>query len=121
VRRDLLRWQLDGYPEFHRNRTNLWIHIVAVPAFLTCLGSLVVNLCLMRWPWAAGSLVGMVVAFGAQGAGHGREATPAIPFDGPADAVTRIFAEQLVTFPRFVLGGGFRAALRQGDLPRSAR
>jgi len=33
-----------------------------------------------------------------------------IRFDGPADAGSRILAEQLITFPRFALAGGFAAA-----------
>jgi hypothetical protein len=115
VRPDLLRWQLDGYPEFHRNKTNLWLHIFAVPAFVAAFVSLVVDLCTMRWVGAGASLVGMIIAFGLQGIGHKREATPSIPFDGPGDAVTRIFAEQLVTFPRFLLSGAFTAALRAKD------
>lgn len=112
MRNDLLRWQLDGYPEFHRDRTNLLLHIVAVPAFVGSFFSLVAQLATMRWAGAAGSAVGMIVAFGLQGIGHKREAAPPIPFAGPADAVTRIFAEQLVTFWRFVFSGGWLAALR---------
>jgi hypothetical protein len=112
VRPDLLQWQREGYPEFHRDPVNLWLHIVAVPAFVAALVSLVVALCRMQWIAAAGAFVGMVVAFAVQGVGHKREQTPSIPFDGPADALTRIFAEQLVTFPRFLFSGGWLAALR---------
>jgi hypothetical protein len=47
-----------------------------------------------------------------QGIGHKREAAPPIAFEGPIDVVTRIFVEQFVTFPRFVLTGGWWRALR---------
>jgi hypothetical protein len=112
VRPDLLRWQREGYPEFHRDPVNLWIHIVAVPAFVAALVSLVVALCKMQWIVAGAALVGMVASFALQGVGHKREQTPSVPFDGPSDAFSRIFAEQLVTFPRFLFSGEWLAALR---------
>ena len=34
------------------------------------------------------------------------------PFTSPANAVARIFCEQWITFPRFVLSGGWYRALR---------
>jgi hypothetical protein len=40
------------------------------------------------------------------------EANPAVPFSGPGNALSRIFGEQFVTFPRFVLSGGWARALR---------
>jgi hypothetical protein len=112
VRPDLLTWQWEGYPRFHRNRINLSIHILAVPWFVASAAALVAGLATMHWGIAAFALVTLVLAFFAQGIGHRREETPAIPFDGPVDAVTRIAAEQFVTFPRFVLTGGWSAALR---------
>jgi hypothetical protein len=36
-----------------------------------------------------------------------------VPFAGPVDVVSRIFAEQLITFPRFVLSGQFARAWRE--------
>ncbi len=47
------------------------------------------------------------LALAAQGRGHRLETTPPIPFRSPLDAVARLIVEQLVTFPRFVLSGGF--------------
>ena len=47
-----------------------------------------------------------------QGRGHRRE-RPA-PFAGALDMILRIFAEQLITFPRFVLSGEFARAWRRG-------
>jgi hypothetical protein len=57
-------------------------------------------------------LVGMVGAMAAQGRGHKLETTAPVPFRGPLDVVSRIFVEQWVTFPRFVLSGGLARAWR---------
>ena len=53
----------------------------------------------------ASALVVVVLGFALQGIGHKREAEQPVPFEGPADFVARIFTEQFVTFPRFVLTG----------------
>jgi hypothetical protein len=108
----LLRWQWEGYPRVHRSRGNLLIHIVAVPLFeLGSLG-LVTAPFLRSWPLGAGSLGAMVAAMAAQGRGHAQEQVPPEPFTGPANALSRIFLEQWITFPRFVLSGKWLRALR---------
>jgi uncharacterized membrane protein YGL010W len=112
VRPHLLSWQWEGYPRFHRDRTNLAIHIVAVPSLIASAIVLAASVATMRWIVAAGSLFILVVAFLVQGMGHGREATPAIAFTGLTDAVSRILAEQFITFPRFVITGAWSAAFR---------
>jgi hypothetical protein len=53
------------------------------------------------------------LAMALQGRGHRRESTPPAPFSGLPDVIFRIFAEQLITFPRFVLSGEFARAWRQ--------
>lgn len=88
------------------------IHIVAVPAFEVAVIGLVWSLAHAAWMQAGLALVLAIAAFGAQGIGHKHEAEPPIPFDGPGDAVSRILAEQFITFPRFVLSGGWFRALR---------
>ena len=116
MRAHLLRWQREGYPDFHQNRTNLLLHIVSVPLFISATLSVAFNLATMQWIAAAGSFVTMIVAFALQAIGHKREKNPAIPFEGVGDVVTRIFAEQFVTFPRFFFSGAFFTALR-GNAP----
>ncbi len=72
--------------------------------------------------WRLGGLdiVGMVTSIALQGVGHRHEPVPPEPFRGPLDAVARILCEQWVTFPRFVLSGGwFRAWRREGAGVRS--
>jgi hypothetical protein len=113
MRPHLVRWQWEGYPTFHTTKLNLAIHIIAVPAFVANLVALLFALATMHWISALESLLGMVVSFAVQGFGHKREPQPAIPFDGPVDAISRIFVEQLITFPRFVFSGRWLAALKK--------
>jgi hypothetical protein len=55
----------------------------------------------------------MVVSLALQGRGHRQEQVPPEPFTSPANAISRLLLEQWVTFPRFVLSGGWLRALRQ--------
>lgn len=110
---ELLRWQWDGYPRYHLSRGNLLLHIVAVPFFLISNVGLLVGLLRGSFVLAALGLGGMAASMAVQGAGHKTEPTPPAPFTGPANALARILLEQWVTFPRFVLTGGWARALRQ--------
>jgi uncharacterized membrane protein YGL010W len=116
-RRRCPSWQWEGYPQFHRDRANLAIHLVAVPSFIASAVLLAACLATMHWVVAGVSVLTLAVAFFVQGIGHGREVTPAIPFADLTDAVTRILAEQFITFPRFVIRGAWRAAFRNA-VPR---
>ncbi len=108
----LARWQWDGYHRFHRSRANLLLHIVAVPLFLCGNVGLVSALARGAWLVALGALASMAVSVALQGRGHRTEDNPPEPFTSPFNAVGRIFLEQWVSFPRFVLTGGFARALR---------
>lgn len=105
----LLAWQWDLYGPGHSKRSNLLIHILAVPVFQ--IGTLV-----LLSSVAFGILFGLVGvllmtgAMAAQGKGHAGEAQAPVPFRGPGDVLARIFAEQWITFPRYVLSGGFAKA-----------
>ena len=113
----LLRWQWAGYPKYHQSRPNLLIHIVAVPLFLfgtVALGGAIVRLSLSLLAVGVGCIV---VAVALQGRGHRSEPVPPEPFSGPLNFVSRLFFEQWVTFPRFVLSGGWLAALRKAREP----
>ena len=109
---ELTAWQWNTYPANHRNRANLLTHIVAVPLFLA--GNIGVIVAVTRASVVIGvtSLVVMVLAMALQGRGHALERVPPKPFTGAANALARIFLEQWVTFPRFVLTGGWYRALR---------
>ena len=103
----LIAWQWRGYSRNHRDRVNLLLHIVAVPAFVAGILATASLLLQGAVPGAAVALVFAVAAFAVQGIGHKREAQPPEPFDGPGDFVARVFAEQFITFPRFVLSGNW--------------
>jgi hypothetical protein len=111
ARTKLLEWQWAIYPDGHRNRTNLWIHLFTVPVFMA--GTIAaVTSPFTGVAGAAGGVLAMAIAMAAQGRGHKQEASPPAPFRGPLDVIARIFAEQWITFPRFVLSGGVRRTLR---------
>jgi phage terminase small subunit len=117
IRKRLLNWQWSDYAAKHRNRVNLLLHIVTVPLFQV--GTLILLGAVMTVSGAA-VVVGVVCMVGAlavQGRGHKLEAEMPTPFDGAADFVSRFFAEQWVTFPRFVLSGGWLQNLRAGSGP----
>lgn len=101
-----------GYLRYHAARTNLLLHIVAVPAFLLANLGLLLSPLLLSWPLALGCGVTMGIAMAIQGHGHGQEQHPAEPFTGVGNAISRILLEQWVTFPRFVLSGGWWQAFR---------
>jgi hypothetical protein len=110
---ELIRWQWEGYPRYHGARRNLFLHVFVVPIFLLGNTAIVVAAFQRSWALALGGAVVMVASIGIQGRGHRQEPTPPEPFTGPLNAVARIFCEQWVTFPRFVLSGGWLRALRQ--------
>ena len=106
----LLDWQWRAYPNGHRDRRNLVIHALTVPLF--CAGNLAVLLTPAIGILGLFGALAMVIAVALQGRGHRRERVAPLPFRGPLDVVVRLFVEQWVTFPRFVLSGRFAAAWR---------
>ena len=115
VRPRLLEWQWSDYSVKHRSRANLLLHIVSVPLFQV--GTVILAYAVMRYAAATAALGAacIIVALVAQGRGHRLEPETPTPFDGPVDFVSRFFAEQWVTFPRFVLSGGWSRNLRDAD------
>jgi hypothetical protein len=100
------------YPKFHRNRVNLLIHLVAVPLFVASVfgalwcafqGHLFLSVAL---------LIGSAISLASQRYGHKLEETPPIPFSGPGNYIRRILVEQFLSFPRFLISGGWFAAFR---------
>jgi uncharacterized membrane protein YGL010W len=108
----LIAWQQRLYDRSHRSRKNLMIHVVAVPAFMLGSLTLVAGWAAAWWLPLVG-LATMALAMAVQKVGHGLEAEPFVPFDGPGDALARIFVEQWITFPRYLASGGFARAWRQ--------
>jgi hypothetical protein len=101
IRKNLLNWQLSGYPANHQNKTNLTIHLFTVP--LVWLGILMIPAALF-----SGNLMLLITtplllitALAAQGFGHKQEEKAPEPFLSPMDFVSRFLAEQLITYPRW--------------------
>ena len=107
----LLAWQWALYAEGHRDRRNLLVHLLTVPVFELGTLGLVAAPFVTGWLAAAG-VAAMAGAMACQGRTHRLEAVPPKPFHGPLDVLARIFAEQWLTFPRFVLSGAFGRAWR---------
>lgn len=118
IRGNLLAWQWADYAAKHRSRANLVIHIVAVPLFVAGLVFLGVGVGLWDWPPALVGFAAALAGFAAQSLGHGHEPERPAPFRGPIDFITRFLAEQLITFPRFVLSGGWAANLQDRESPQ---
>ena len=103
---------MQDYPHFHKNKTNLLLHIVMVPLFVVGVVFAAWSLLQGQWAVALFGLAAPLVSIAVQGAGHKREPNPPLPFDGPGDFVKRIFSEQFYKFPRFVLSGECLRAVR---------
>jgi hypothetical protein len=108
----LLAWQWRLYRDNHRDRSNLAIHLATQPLFVAGLGAAVAAPFTVLWLLAAGP-VAMVLAVALQARGHKREEVPPVAFRGPLDVVRRLLAEQLITFPRYVLSGRLRQSWRE--------
>jgi hypothetical protein len=104
---ELLRWQWQGYARYHQNRTNLLLHIWAVPLFMLASVLVVVAVVTFSLALLIVAIVGMVLSVAIQGRGHKLEPVPPEPFTGRANLIGRLFFEQWVTFPRFVLSRGW--------------
>jgi len=120
MRKQLLSWQWQHYATGHRDRRNLLLHILTAPIFLAGVASLITGLARLTWPLAVSGFVAILAVMIVQGRGHRREASSPIAFLGPFDVLARIFAEQLITFPRFVLSGGWLRAWRAAKTPSVA-
>ena len=116
MRTKLVSWQWQAYPTAHRDRRNLALHLVTAPLFIAGLGGVLAGMIAGWWVSLAG-LGAMLLVLAVQGRGHGLETTPPIPFTGPGDLIARFFVEQLVSFPRFVLSGGWARAWRAAAPP----
>ena len=112
---DLLDWQWRGYSRNHRDRANLLIHMIGVPVFIAGVLAFVTQTLRAQWFGAAVAMIVAIAAFAVQGIGHKRERVAPEPFAGPGDFVARVFAEQFITFPRFVLMGHWARNLADPD------
>ncbi|MCY1272116.1 hypothetical protein D3C76_512830 [compost metagenome] len=110
---NLFHWQWHGYAANHRNPTNLALHIIAVPLFIVAALILLGGLFRLSLSTILLGVIGIVAALAIQGRGHKLEEQQPEPFSGRKDAISRLLAEQFVTFPRFVLSGEWWRAWRR--------
>jgi phage terminase small subunit len=113
----MLRRQWAGYARYHQDRTNLLLHIVMVPVFMLATVLLVAGVLRLSLTLVVAGVVGLVLALAVEGRGHARETVPAEPFAGPLDFAGRLFFEQWVTFPRFVLSRGWARNFARAEPP----
>ncbi len=103
------------YREGHRDRRNLAVHVLTVPLFLLGTCAVLAAAVVGGWWLAAAGLGAMALASALQGRTHKLEQTAPAPFRGPGDVLARLFVEQWVTFPRYLLSGEFARAWRAGS------
>jgi Protein of unknown function (DUF962) len=115
----LLRWQWALYPLAHRDRRNLLVHALTAPILIAATLTIVVSAIKLAWVPLVVGLAAFIGVMLAQKRGHALEASAPATFRGPMDVVVRIFVEQWVTFPRYVLSGSFARAWRGGASQRS--
>jgi hypothetical protein len=114
MRQHLLQWQWALYPDGHKRRLTLAVHLLTSPLFI--IGTIM----LATWPipiiggWHFGvaGAAFMLSTVMLQGWTHKQESAKPVAFLGPLDFVSRFFVEQWVTFPRFVMSGKLFAAWR---------
>src|SRR5688572_33381591 len=105
--RQMLRWQWDGYQRTQLSRSNLVIHLITVPVFVLGTSAIVCAVMTLSPWWALGGVLAMGSAMALQGLGHRLEPNAPAPFTGVGNAASRIFLEQWVTFPRYLLSGSW--------------
>lgn len=110
--KELIQWQYSSFAKFHQSKLNLWIHIVAVPIFVSCFCLLILGIFTFNLNIVFISMAGMVGSIVIQGVGHKKEQLPPEAFTGPINVIVRIFLEQTYTFPKFVFTGGWAKAMR---------
>jgi 2-hydroxy-palmitic acid dioxygenase Mpo1-like protein len=111
MRKDLLGWQWKLYRDNHTRRVTLVIHLVSAPLFIV--GLLLLAGAALIWELGVVGLAFMVSAVASQGWAHKMEPNKPVPFDGPLDFIARFVAEQIITFPRFLMSGELGRAWRR--------
>lgn len=110
-----LQWQWSGYGSSHQNKTNLLVHMIAVPLFMVASASALCALVTRSLYTLFVSVLCFNASLIMQRHGHKLEPVQPEPFKNGFDFVCRIFAEQWITFPRFVLTGGWFKNISKAD------
>jgi hypothetical protein len=112
ITENLVSWQFQHYPEGHTDRRNLTIHLITVPLLWLVTLEVIAGVIQGRWLSPVSWLVMFAIAVVLQGRGHKLEHNPPLPFQSKLDVIVRLLTEQYVTFPRYLLSGGFARAWR---------
>jgi len=110
---NLPAWQWRAYPNNHQHPTNLVLHLIAVPLFIVASLLMVSGVFGLSFGNFAIGVIGVVAALALQSHGHKLETAAPEPFSDRKDAISRLLVEQFVTFPRFILSGGWWRAWRE--------
>lgn len=110
---ELLDWQWAHYAETQRDRVNLVVHAVTVPLFWIGALRFVSALLFAGLFFALGGVLLMGLCVFLQALGNSREAKPPESYANAWDFLQRVAAEQFVSFPRFVLSGGWWRNLQE--------
>jgi hypothetical protein len=108
--RELLAWAWRETPPVHANRTNLIIHLFAVPLFVFGHVLLLLAALALSWSQAALGLVCIIASIALQGVGHKLEHQQVHPFVSRRDFVRRLYAEQFCNFWRYLFSGQWYAS-----------
>ncbi|MEQ1876221.1 MAG: terminase [Bdellovibrionia bacterium] len=98
-----MKWQFDGYSRFHQRKFTLVLHVLTVPLFWLGLAQIGWGAYEGEWRCVGYGAGALLIPLIVQGIAHKKEPEPPEPFLGPLDFVSRFFAEQLITFPRWLL------------------
>ncbi|HLT99799.1 MAG TPA: terminase [Burkholderiaceae bacterium] len=109
----ILRTQWADYSRVHANGANLMVHALTAPVFMAGTVVFFWGFCALSPLLSLGGVFAMIVAVVAQGWGHKKESQPPAPFTSRGNAIARIFLEQWVTFPRYVVHCSTRRLLRK--------
>ena len=99
---------MNPYAHVHAHRTNLLIHLAAVPLFILAHVGLVAAISHRKPLSALTCVVVAVASLGLQRKGHALELQAPEPFSSGWNFATRLYTEQFYTFPKFVLSVEFQ-------------
>lgn len=104
----LLQWQWSSYSKAHQNKTNLVIHVFAVPLFVAAIFGIAIAIFRFSLLLGVVSLAAGILSLALQKKGHSFEENQPPSFKGFGDFLLRLLVEQFITFPRFLFTGEWR-------------
>ena len=103
----IMAWQWRHYAVWHQDRVNLLLHMASVPLFVAGLLAAARQAFFGEWFGASIAALLALLAIGVQSLGHLREVARAPAAGNVYDSARRALVENFITFPRFVLSGGW--------------